>query len=96
MLLATNDNDAQKRERVQHLIGVDDLSPRQVAAQLRIECPEDPEMWVSHETIYKALYVQGRGELRRDLHKRLRTGRASLRPRRHHRRDHARDRPGPG
>ena len=70
------------RERVQHLIGVEDLSPRQVAAQLRIDFPDDPEMWVSHETIYKALYVQGRGELRRDLHQRLRTGRAMRRPRR--------------
>jgi IS30 family transposase len=37
-------------------------------------------MWVSHETIYKALYVQGRGELRRDLHRRLRTGRALRKP----------------
>jgi transposase, IS30 family len=70
------------RDQVQHLIGVEDLSPRQVAAQLRIEFPDDPEMWVSHETIYKALYVQGRGELRRDLHKRLRTGRAMRKPRR--------------
>ena len=70
------------RERVQHLIGAEDLSPRQVAAQLRIDFPDDPEMWVSHETIYKALYVQGRGELRRDLHKRLRTGRAMRKPRR--------------
>jgi IS30 family transposase len=69
-------------ERVQHLIGVEDLSPRQVEAQLRIDFPDDPEMWVSHETIYKALYVQGRGELRRDLHKRLRTGRAMRKPRR--------------
>jgi IS30 family transposase len=70
------------RERVQHLIGVEDLSPRQVAAQLRIDFPDDPELWVSHETIYKALYVQARGELRRDLHKRLRTGRAMRKPRR--------------
>jgi IS30 family transposase len=69
-------------ERVQHLVGVEDLSPRQAAAQLRIDFPDDPEMWVSHETIYKALYVQGRGELRRDLHKRLRTGRALRQPRR--------------
>jgi len=69
-------------ERVQHLIGVEDLSPRQVGAQLRIDFADDPEMWVSHETIYKALYVQGRGELRRDLHKRLRTGRAIRKPRR--------------
>ena len=51
-------------------------SPEQIAASARREFPEDPEMWVSHETIYQSLYVQGRGALRRDLHQRLRTGRA--------------------
>ena len=69
------------RDRVQELLG-EEYSPQQAAAQLRIEFPDDPEMWVSHETIYKALYVQGRGELRRDLHRRLRTGRAIRRPQR--------------
>jgi transposase, IS30 family len=69
------------RERVQALLE-EDYSPEQVAASLRMEFPEDPEMWVSHETIYKALYVQGRGELRRDLHRRLRTGRALRKPQR--------------
>jgi IS30 family transposase len=38
-------------------------------------------MWVSHETIYKAIYVQGRGGLRRDLQVRLRTGRTLRKPR---------------
>jgi IS30 family transposase len=57
-------------------------SPEQIAAMLKIEFPDDPEMRVSHETIYKALYVQGRGGLRRDLHKRLRTGRALRKPNR--------------
>ena len=51
-------------------------SPRQIANRLRRDFPDDPEMRVTHETIYKALYVQGRGELRRDLTTRLRTGRA--------------------
>ena len=55
-------------------------SPVQIAARLRIEFPGDPMMRVSHETIYQALYVQGRGELRRELARCLRTGRARRRP----------------
>jgi IS30 family transposase len=56
-------------------------SPEQIAARLREDHPFDPEMWVSHETIYKSLYVQGRGELRRELARCLRTGRAVRRHR---------------
>jgi IS30 family transposase len=56
-------------------------SPVQIARRLRIEFPGDPMMRVSHETIYQALYVQGRGELRRELARCLRTGRAKRRPR---------------
>jgi IS30 family transposase len=56
-------------------------SPVQIAARLRMEFPGDPMMHVSHETIYQALYVQGRGELRRELARCLRTGRARRRPR---------------
>jgi len=56
-------------------------SPVQIARRLRIEFPGDPMMWVSHETIYQALYVQGRGELRRELARCLRTGRAKRRSR---------------
>ncbi len=57
-------------------------SPEQIAARLRVDFPDEPEMWVSHETIYQSLYVQGRGALRRDLAVRLRTGRALRKPRR--------------
>src|SRR5215469_10217525 len=56
-------------------------SPRQIAHRLRIEFPDDPMMRVSHETIYQALFVQGRGELRRELARCLRSGRAKRRPR---------------
>lgn len=54
-------------------------SPQQIARRLRQEFPDRPEMWVSHETIYKSLYVQGRGELRRELARCLRSGRARRR-----------------
>jgi transposase, IS30 family len=54
-------------------------SPQQIAQRLRDEFPNKPERWVSHETIYKSLYVQGRGELRRELARCLRTGRAQRR-----------------
>jgi IS30 family transposase len=56
-------------------------SPVQICARLRMEHPHDPMMWMSHETIYQSRYVQGRGELRRELARCLRTGRAKRRPR---------------
>ncbi len=49
-------------------------SPQQIAGLLAKTYPDDPDMQVPHETIYKALFVQGRGELRRELTKCLRTG----------------------
>jgi len=56
-------------------------SPEQIARRLRAEFGDDPSMCVSHETIYKSIYVQGRGELRRELAACLRTGRAKRKPR---------------
>ena len=56
-------------------------SPEQIADRLRAEFPGQPEMQVSHETIYRSLFVQGRGELRRELTRCLRTGRAARKPR---------------
>jgi transposase, IS30 family len=57
-------------------------SPQQISHTLRLNHPDRAEMQVSHETIYQELYVQGRGELRRELTRCLRTGRALRRPRR--------------
>ncbi|WP_407077012.1 IS30 family transposase [Nocardioides sp.] len=56
-------------------------SPEQIANRLPLDFPDDPEMRVSHETIYTSLYVQGRGALRKDLAGHLRTGRAVRKPR---------------
>jgi IS30 family transposase len=57
-------------------------SPQQISRVLRRDYPDQPEMQVSHETIYQALYVQGRGELRRELARCLRTGRTIRKSRR--------------
>ncbi len=56
-------------------------SPEQISQRLRCDFPEDRAMRISHEAIYQALYVQGRGGLRRDLTACLRTGRALRMPR---------------
>jgi IS30 family transposase len=55
-------------------------SPEEIAQRLRIDFADDPMMQVSHETIYKSLFVQSRGALRAELHKCLRSGRAQRRP----------------
>jgi IS30 family transposase len=56
-------------------------SPEQIAYRLRVDVPDDGSMRISHEAIYQALYVQGRGALRRELTACLRTGRALRVPR---------------
>jgi IS30 family transposase len=50
-------------------------SPQEIAQRLPSDYPDDPGMRVSHETIYQSLFVQGRGELRRELARCLRSGR---------------------
>lgn len=55
-------------------------SPEQIAGWLRLEHPDDPSMWVSHETIYRSLYADDHGVLRRDLWRCLRTRRAARQP----------------
>ena len=54
-------------------------SPEQIANRLRLEHPDEPHWWVSHETIYQSLFLQGRGGLRAELTEALRTGRARRR-----------------
>jgi IS30 family transposase len=56
-------------------------SPQQIANRLPVDFPDDESMRVSHKAIYQALYVQGRGALRRELTACLRTGRALRVPR---------------
>ena len=56
-------------------------SPEQIANRLRVDFPDDESMRISHEAIYQALYVQGRGALRRELTACLRTGRTLRVPR---------------
>ena len=76
--LATNlplRREVQDRLKLNH-------SPEQIVARLREDYPDDPEMWVSHETIYQSLYVQARGGLKRELAQHLRTGRSVRKPRR--------------
>lgn len=76
--LATNlalRREVQARLKLNH-------SPEQIVHRLCEDFPEDPEMRVSHETIYQSLYVQGRGGLKRELATHLRTGRSLRKPHR--------------
>ncbi len=60
---------------------VNGWSPGQIARRLRVDFPDDPSMRISHEAIYQALYIQGRGALKRELVSCLRTGKALRVPR---------------
>ncbi len=76
--LAVND---ELREWVQRKLKRN-WSPEEISHRLKLEFPDRAEMRVSPETIYQSLYVQGRGALRRELARHLRTGRTLRRPRR--------------
>ena len=56
-------------------------SPEQISNRLKSDFPDDESMRISHEAIYQALYIQGRGALKRELVACLRTGRALRVPR---------------
>jgi len=77
-LLATNQRlHDEVQDRLKH-----NHSPEQISRRLAEDFPDDPEMRVSHETIYQSLYVESRGALKRELAKHLRTGRKLRKPRR--------------
>src|SRR5690606_29846550 len=56
-------------------------SPEQISRRLKVDFPDDEAMRISHEAIYQALFIQGRGALKRELVACLRTGRALRVPR---------------
>ena len=73
-------NDALRDYVQRRLSAPDHWSPEQISHRIRLEFPHDESMRISDETIYRALYVQGRGGLNRELTKCLRTGRALRKP----------------
>jgi IS30 family transposase len=56
-----------------------DFSPKQIAASLKLDYPEQPDLQVSHETIYRSLFIQARGVLRKELAAHLRSQRTTRR-----------------
>jgi transposase, IS30 family len=55
-------------------------SPEQISHDLQVSFPDQPEMWCCHETIYRSIYIQSRGELKRELARHLRTQRVARKP----------------
>ena len=76
-------------EQVCQLLREKKWSPEQISQWFRREHPNAKEWWVSHESIYQAIFVQAKGELKKELASCLRSGRARRRPR-------GRAGPGPG
>jgi IS30 family transposase len=68
-------------EEVQQLLRTKRWSPEQISQHLRRGHPDDPQWWISPESIYKAIFVQAKPELRKELAGCLRSGRARRRPR---------------
>lgn len=67
-------------DHVVESLRTDTWSPESIARRLRAEHPDEPQWWVSHEAIYQAIYVQARGELKKELLKCLRSGRVRRKP----------------
>jgi IS30 family transposase len=73
-----------KNRELQGLVAVklkQDWAPQQIAGWLKDEYPENPGLWVSHETIYRSLFVQARGVLKKELIGHLRSKRRIRRSR---------------
>ena len=71
---------ARLNEAVQERLNVQD-SPEQISGRLKVEFPDDPQMQISAETIYQAIYLRSVGQLRREMRSHLRTGRVTRRSR---------------
>jgi IS30 family transposase len=73
-----------KNRELQRIVAVklkEDWAPQQITGWLKDEYPENPELWVSHETIYRSLFVQARGVLKKELIGHLRSKRSIRRSR---------------
>lgn len=67
-------------DHVVEVLRTDTWSPESIARRLRAEHPDEPQWWVSHEAIYQAIYIQARGELKKELLRCLRSGRVRRKP----------------
>jgi IS30 family transposase len=71
-------------DHVQSLLRTTQWSPQQIARRLRRDHPDEPQWWVSHEAIYQAIFVQAKGQLRKELAACLRSGRVKRQPQGRH------------